>query len=532
MKIERLVIRNFRGFDNFALDVDGRSLFLIGENAGGKSSLLTAIVRGLGRDLSFTRADFRDTQQPIEIEVSLSDFTVDQRGLYGDYIRFGPPAMLVVGVRAIWNDAAEEVEWDHHYPLHAGSHSRREEREGFPMQWLPSWRDPSRMLQFGAPRSLMGHLLAALPLTASLDQAATDVQQAGEQLARDPALVTLLQQARDRLAELLPDVAQDAFGMGVSTLTPRELLRQFELEVEHLGDPVPVSRQSSGIAQLSIFVFALQLAVAQEGTFLLIDEPEVSLHPHAQRALMRHLRTLDSQAIVATHSSNLLDRADPRTILRLKRSGGAVTAVSPATLTDDEARRLARHTSPQTAEAFFARAVILVEGPSDQYALEALADRRGRNLDADGISVVPIGGAHTIGAYLSLFGPNGFDLPVGGLCDLAEEPVFAAALRPAGHVINSRADMEQLGFFVCDTDVEDELIRAIGTADVVQLIDTAGDLGAFQALQQQPSYRTASLDDQVGAFVRGRKIKYAPLLVDALDLARVPAPLDGVLNSV
>jgi hypothetical protein len=48
--------------------------------------------------------------------------------------------------------------------------------------------------------------------------------------------------------------------------------------------------------------------------------------------------------------------------------------------------------------------------------------------------------------------------------------------------------MEQLGFFVCDTDVEDELIRAIGTADVVQLIDTAGDLGAFQALQQQPSY--------------------------------------------
>jgi predicted ATP-dependent endonuclease of OLD family len=55
VKIERLVIRNFRGFDNFALDVGGRSLFLIGENAGGKSSLLTAIVRALGRDLSFTR---------------------------------------------------------------------------------------------------------------------------------------------------------------------------------------------------------------------------------------------------------------------------------------------------------------------------------------------------------------------------------------------------------------------------------------------------------------------------------------------
>lgn len=532
MKIERLVIRNFRGFDNFALDVGGRSLFLISENAGGKSSLLTAIVRALGRDSSFTRVDFHDPQQPIEIEVSLSDFTVEQRGLYGDYIRFGPPATLVVGVRAIWNDAAEEVEAEHHYPLHPGSRSRREEREGFPIQWLPAWRDPSRMLQFGAPRSLMGRLLAALPLAPSLDQAAANVQQAGEQLARDPALVSLLEEARDRLAELIPEVAQDAFGMGVSALTPRELLRQFELEVEHLGDPVPVGRQSSGVAQLSIFVFALQLAAAEEGTFLLIDEPEISLHPHAQRAVVRHLRTLDAQAIVATHSSNLLDRADPRTIVRLKRDGAVVTAVSPATLTDHEARRLARHTSPHTAEAFFARAVILVEGPSDQYALEALGDRGGRNFDADGISVVPIGGAHTIGAYLSLFGPSGFDLRVSGLCDVAEEAIFAGALSSAGHVINSRTDMEQLGFFVCDTDLEDELIRAVGTAGVVQVIDAAGDLAAFQALQNQPNYRSASLDDQVGAFVRSRKIRYAPLLVDALDLARVPAPLDGVVNSV
>jgi len=207
MKIERLVIRNFRGFDNFALDLGGRSHFLIGQNAGGKSSLLTAIVRALGRDLSFTRADFRDTGQPIEIEVALSDFTVPERGLYGDYIRFGPPARLVVGVRVVWNVAAEEAEYEHHYPLHAGSHSRREEREGFPMQWFPSWRDPSRMLQFGAPRSVMGRLLAALPLTSSLDQAATDIQQAGEQLARDPALVTLLDDAQPR-TDLAGDLRQ------------------------------------------------------------------------------------------------------------------------------------------------------------------------------------------------------------------------------------------------------------------------------------------------------------------------------------
>ena len=42
------------------------------------------------------------------------------------------------------------------------------------------------------------------------------------------------------------------------------------------------------------------------------------------------------------------------------------------------------------------RAVVFVEGASDQVALETLAARRGRRLHAEGVSIVPIGGATTI----------------------------------------------------------------------------------------------------------------------------------------
>ena len=56
------------------------------------------------------------------------------------------------------------------------------------------------------------------------------------------------------------------------------------------------------------------------------------------------------------------------------------------------------------------QAVVLVEGISDQCALEALAERRGRNLEAEGISVVPIGGAQSIGRFLNRFGPHGLDI--------------------------------------------------------------------------------------------------------------------------
>jgi predicted ATP-dependent endonuclease of OLD family len=51
-----------------------------------------------------------------------------------------------------------------------------------------------------------------------------------------------------------------------------------------------------------------------------------------------------------------------------------------------------------------ARAVVLVEGISDQRALETLAERRGRDLDVEGVRIVPIGGAHAIGRFLARFG--------------------------------------------------------------------------------------------------------------------------------
>jgi hypothetical protein len=102
------------------------------------------------------------------------------------------------------------------------------------------------------------------------------------------------------------------------------------------------------------------------------------------------------------------------------------------------------------------RAVVLVEGISDRFALEALVERRGRNLDAEGISVVPIGGAQAIGRFLDLFGSQAFDVRLAGLCDAAEEGDFRRGLERAGLGSNlTRVDMERLGFYVCVADLED-----------------------------------------------------------------------------
>jgi len=189
--------------------------------------------------------------------------------------------------------------------------------------------------------------------------------------------------------------------------------------------------------------------------------------------------------------------------------------------------------SHSPAERVDLRAVVLVEGVSDRCALEALAERRDRNLDAGGISVVPIGGAQSIGRFLNRYGPQGLDVRLAGLFDVAEENDFRRALERAGLGSNlTRADMERLGFYACVADLEDELIRALGAARVLEVAEAQGDLGSFRTLQKQPAWRGQTNEEQLRRFLgthSSRKIQSAASLVNALDLTRVPRPLDGVL---
>jgi hypothetical protein len=187
----------------------------------------------------------------------------------------------------------------------------------------------------------------------------------------------------------------------------------------------------------------------------------------------------------------------------------------------------------QAAEALFARTLVLVEGISDQRAIEALARRRGRNLDAEGICVVPIGGAQAIGRFLERFGPQGLNVRLAGLCDAAEEREFARGLERAGLGPDlTRADMEARGFYVCVADLEDELIRSFGAAAVEELLAEHGDLGSFRTLQKQPAWQGRPPEEQLRRFMGSggsRKVRYARLLVEALDPSQVPRPLDELL---
>lgn len=192
-------------------------------------------------------------------------------------------------------------------------------------------------------------------------------------------------------------------------------------------------------------------------------------------------------------------------------------------------------TDAALAAADAARVVILVEGISDQMALDALAVRRGRRLREEGVVIVPMGGIHAVGRFLGRFGPSARATRVVGLCDAGEADVVRRALATGGvQAPAADDDLAGSGFFVCHRDLEDELIRANQSAAIERLLDAQGDLAAFRTLQGQPAWRDRPYDAQLHRWIRAgacRNLRYARLLTEAMPLARAPEPLDAVLGA-
>lgn len=177
--------------------------------------------------------------------------------------------------------------------------------------------------------------------------------------------------------------------------------------------------------------------------------------------------------------------------------------------------------------------MILVEGLSDSLAVQAMAERAGRDLAAEGIAMLSMEGGGGFDAHVKALGPEGLQRELLGLCDLDHEAHWARRLEAAG--LGSRLDragMEALGFFVCDRDLEDEFIKTLGVSAVESVIAAQGESYALDVLARQPAHRNESRAAQLHRFFgtkSGRKARYAPLLVAATAPGAEPRPLRELL---
>jgi hypothetical protein len=181
--------------------------------------------------------------------------------------------------------------------------------------------------------------------------------------------------------------------------------------------------------------------------------------------------------------------------------------------------------APRTANV---GTLVLVEGDSDAAAVSALADLLGCDLVLHHIQILSAGGVTNFAQVLANFLRMHPGATFCGLYDVADEWHVRRALAAAAIPITAHASLESVGFFACVVDLEDELIRALGTEAVEHVLDAQAELTSFRRFQAMPQHRHSPVHRQMHRFLgtrATRKIRCARLLVERLDPARLPCPL-------
>lgn len=176
--------------------------------------------------------------------------------------------------------------------------------------------------------------------------------------------------------------------------------------------------------------------------------------------------------------------------------------------------------------------VVLVEGPSDVAALEAVLASAGLTR---GVEVRSMAGVTKIRTALAAALAQEPTPRVLGLCDEGEVDVVLRAVRAAGLPVENPADLSAVGFHTCRGDLEDELIGAVGAAEAVGLLRGLGLEASFERFRRQPAWRGRDLGASLARFAgagSGRKVRIARALAQALPPEGLPAPIAALVAQV
>ena len=195
---------------------------------------------------------------------------------------------------------------------------------------------------------------------------------------------------------------------------------------------IDISNMGSGIAMILAYVLLEQISkLADERPIFLIDEPELHCHPQLQRKLADHFHLTQGQTIFSTHSPLLVSLDLWKGITRLDENRHTFPTeerlnetMGPQTIRqhlDDIGSWYYHETtfSDSDSDLFFARRVLLVEGPAEKYGLPRLARLLGKEL-LD-LTIISCNGKNKIPHYAAVC--RAYDVPTFVLFDLDGKPI-------------------------------------------------------------------------------------------------------------
>ena len=409
MKITQVIIKNWRSIKYVDFKTDAMNIF-VGANNAGKTNIMSAINFLLGdrypMPANLLDSDYFlcDKQRDIFIQI---DFESEE------YSRIDfDTSREKYALKAYGKDGRQSYGFNN------------EHRASLAFAYVDANRSFEK--QFGSSRwSLFGQAIRILHanLLAQCDDRLPSLRDRLEQaheLLKTDLYLTFEKEIREAFRDQLKTSRYD-LQFEFRTIDETNLYRTLFPTLSERNKSKSTSETGSGVRNLLVLALFHAFARAFKGGAILgIEEPELFLHPHAQRSLMGQFESLvaeGNQLFVSSHSSAFLDITRPERIIvvetRLDEEGEYSTLVRTTTQSILLAKRQQLHPSVQMnentmraflrnirtaemAEPYFSRLVIIVEGESEREALPVFCEKLGINFDKLGISIVAAGGKSSI----------------------------------------------------------------------------------------------------------------------------------------